>query len=106
MDFLPKVLYTRGESAEFLMLSTSSLDVLIAKGEINTVKRGRKVFVHIDELERAARVSFDKIWPARTEGKTTRKLPVPAAGALNPAVSKECHGQPRQTNSAMSLVRP
>jgi len=68
MDFLPKVLFSREESAEYLELSLASLDILIAKGQIATVKRGRRVFVHRDELERLARVSFDDIWrtpPAR-----------------------------------------
>ena len=47
-----KTLLSRVESAEYLRVSTRTLDYKIASGEIARIKIGRRVLVSIQELNR------------------------------------------------------
>jgi excisionase family DNA binding protein len=73
MDLAPKLLYTRPEAADMLSISVSSLDVLIGRGMLRAVRKGRRVLVHKTELERLARQNIPTIWPAKEHGKTVNR---------------------------------
>src|ERR1700683_1068899 len=73
MDLAPKLLYTRPEAAGMLSISVSSLDVLIGRGMLRAVRKGRRVLVHKTELERIARQNIPTIWPAKEHGKTVNR---------------------------------
>lgn len=72
MEPTPKVLYTRAETAEMLSISTSTLDVAIGRGMLRCIRKGRRILVHRDEIERWAKKDTPAIWPAKRNGKATR----------------------------------
>lgn len=67
MDPAPKIVYSRAEAAEMLSISVSSLDVLISTGRLKAVRKGRRVLIHIGEIERIASQEIPRIWPSRRE---------------------------------------
>jgi excisionase family DNA binding protein len=73
MDLAPKLTYNRKEAAEMLSISVSSLDVLIGRGMLRAIRKGRRVLVHRTELERVARQNIPTIWPAKEHGKTVNR---------------------------------
>ena len=84
MEHKPLV-YSRRNAARALDLSESSLDVLIHSGKLKVIRKGRRVYIGADELERAARLQLDRIWPPKREGKATRHFapPKPPARAIS-----------------------
>ena len=70
MDPAPKVLFSRAEAAAAFALSVSSLDVMIARGMLKTTRKGRRVLIHKNEIDRVARQDIPRIWPAKRAGKT------------------------------------
>jgi excisionase family DNA binding protein len=72
MDPSPKILYTRAEAAATLSLSISSIDLLVGRGMLRAIRKGRRVLIHRSELERVARQNIPAIWPAKLHGKTVR----------------------------------
>jgi excisionase family DNA binding protein len=88
MEPLPKLLFTRQEAAEVLSVSTSTLDMMIARGMIRAVRKGRRVLVHKNELARAAVKNFPQIWPSKRDRKTPRvtAIDVETNGAAVPRV--------------------
>ena len=67
MEPAPKILYSRAEAAEMLSISVSSLDVLIATGRLKAIRKGRRVLIHLSEIERSAAQEIPRIWPSRRE---------------------------------------
>lgn len=67
MDPAPKILFSRAEAAGMLSISVSSLDVLIATGRLRAARKGRRVLIHLAEIERLAAREIPKIWPSRSE---------------------------------------
>lgn len=68
----PKILFTRAEAAEMLSLSVDSIQELIHRGLLRGVQKGRRVFLHRDELERFAAEDTPQIWLPKRDGKTVR----------------------------------
>lgn len=68
-----KLLFTRAEAAAMLSLSESTLDVAIARGMLRARRNGRRVLIEKRELEKFSRADHPRIWPASSDGKTTRK---------------------------------
>ena len=64
--------YTRAQSAAILGVSTSTLDVLISRGEIRVKHWGTKRLIPHDELVRVAKKDFRSIWPEKVDNKTSR----------------------------------
>ena len=52
---IEKVLYTKREAAQLLLISLRSLDYLIFSRQISTRRIGRRVLVHRDAIEQFAR---------------------------------------------------
>lgn len=79
MSFTTRLLYTRAEAAHMLSMSTSSLDILIQRGEFHVKRIGTgpcaRIFLHVNEIEAFAKRDTPKIWPAKVNGKTTRHAP-------------------------------
>jgi excisionase family DNA binding protein len=67
MEPAPKILYSRVEAAEMLSISVSSLDVLISTGRLKAIRKGRRVLMHVNEIERWAGQDIPRIWPSRRE---------------------------------------
>jgi excisionase family DNA binding protein len=72
MALAPKILYTRQEAATMLSLSLDSLQELMHRGLLAGVRKGRRVLVHRDELERFAAEDTPHIWLPKQKGKTVR----------------------------------
>jgi hypothetical protein len=47
-----KLLFSRAEAEDLLLTSPKSLDRIIARRMLKTVRRGRRVLIHRTELER------------------------------------------------------
>lgn len=77
MSFTTRLLYTKVEAAHMLSLSTSSLDVLIQRGEFHVTRKGGRVMLHINEIEAYSRRDTPTIWPPKVNGKTTRHFNPP-----------------------------
>lgn len=71
MEPAPKILFSRAEAAEMLSLSVSSLDMLVATGRLKALHKGRRVQIHITEIERIAAKDIPQIWPSRRERRKT-----------------------------------
>ena len=69
-----RILYTREEAIEQLSISMSTLQLLIARGEIQVRRLGKRVLITRGELERLAERDIPTIWPEKVDGKTTRRL--------------------------------
>jgi excisionase family DNA binding protein len=70
----PKLVYTRQETAVALGISESSVDVMIQRRMIRPARKGRRVLIPRSEIERvASREIVGQIWPAKRDGKTTRR---------------------------------
>jgi excisionase family DNA binding protein len=81
MDPAPKILFSRAEAAEMLSISVSSLDVLIATGRLKASHKGRRVLIHISEIERVAGQEISRIWPSRSKQHKAETAAAPAAAA-------------------------
>ncbi|MGH9716432.1 MAG: excisionase family DNA-binding protein [Candidatus Acidiferrales bacterium] len=72
----PKVLFSRKEAAAALAVSVSTLDLMLAAGLLRSVRFGRRVLVHREEIERCARKiaqgDMPSVWPEKHRGKTAR----------------------------------
>jgi excisionase family DNA binding protein len=68
------LLHTRAEAAELLKISTSSLDILIARGLLPTRKIGRRRHVPRSALLAFAKKNVPRIWPPKIDHRTTRKV--------------------------------
>lgn len=71
MEPAPKILYSRVEAAKMLSISVSSLDELIARGLLRAVRKGRRVALHVDDIERLAAKNLPRMW--RQEWRNSRK---------------------------------
>ena len=58
---IPKLLYSRRESAELLSVSIRSIDHLISSEKLQTRKAGKRVLVVADSLLKYANVSDSKL---------------------------------------------
>ena len=74
MELAQKVLYTRAEAAEMLSICTSTLDVAIGRGMLKSIRKGRRILVHRDEIERWAKKDTPAIWPEKRDDKATRHV--------------------------------
>ena len=72
MSFSTRLRYTKAEAAHLLSISVSSLNVLIQRGELRVKRQGRRVFIHVNEIEAYAKRDTPTIWPPKVNGKTTR----------------------------------
>ena len=52
---LPRLLYSREEAAQILGISLRSVDYAIANEQLTPIRKGDRVLIHVDELERFAR---------------------------------------------------
>jgi excisionase family DNA binding protein len=68
-----RFLYSKREAAQMLSVCVSTLDQLIARGELKTRRLGKKVMVPRGELVRLAGRDVTAIWPAKQGGKTVRQ---------------------------------
>lgn len=73
VPFSQKTLLTKKEAAATLSLSMGSLDILIARGEIEVRQFGKRILVPGTELDRIAKRDVVKLWPTKKDGKTTRR---------------------------------
>ena len=62
---LPRLLYSRRDTAYQLSISTRSLDYLIAEGRLHTRKIGGRILIPHDELLRFSR--HDRMEPMRPD---------------------------------------
>lgn len=69
---IDKLLYSRREAAAQLSVSLSTLEQLIARGELKTRRIGKRVLVPRGELVKLAARDVVNIWPAKQGGKTVR----------------------------------
>jgi excisionase family DNA binding protein len=69
-----RILYSREEAAEQLSICLSTLQLLIAQGEIEVRRLGKRILIPRSELERLARRDVHVVWPEKVDGKTTRRL--------------------------------
>lgn len=67
MDPAPKIAYSRAEAAEMLSICVSSLDFLISSGRLKAIHKGRRVLIHISEIQRMAAKEIPRIRPVRLE---------------------------------------
>lgn len=70
VDSLQKLLYDRRSAAAALSISIRTLDYLIARSELRTVRIGRKVLIPASELKQFARTNhYDSVaCPSRGAG--------------------------------------
>lgn len=52
---LDKLLYSRDEAAHLLSVHVNTLDAFIRNGSLRVVRKGVRVLIHRDELERFAK---------------------------------------------------
>ena len=72
MELAPKVLYSRQEAAEMLSISLSSLQELMHRGLVKGIRKGHRLLIHRDEIERFAKQDVPQIWKPKQNGKTVR----------------------------------
>jgi excisionase family DNA binding protein len=72
MELAPKFLYTRREAASVLGYSLSSIQELMHRGLLKGIRKGQRLMIHRDELERFSRCETPVIWGPKREGKTVR----------------------------------
>jgi excisionase family DNA binding protein len=65
-----KFLYRREEAADALGYSVSTVDMLIATGQLRATRTGRRVLVPAAEIERYAKRPPRRLWPPKVDGKT------------------------------------
>ena len=73
-----QLLYTRRQAAIILAVSTSSIDILINRGELRIRRWGSKRLIPHEELVRVSKKDFSSIWPEKGD-KGTRRKPEDAA---------------------------
>jgi excisionase family DNA binding protein len=69
-----RILYSRKEAAQQLSISISTLEQLIAQGELQVRRLGKRILVPRTELERLSERDVHVVWPSKVNGKTTRGL--------------------------------
>jgi len=67
-----RILYGRKEAAQQLSISVSTLEQLIAQGELQVRRLGKRIFIPRTELERLAGHDVRVVWPEKVNGKTAR----------------------------------
>ena len=80
-----KFLYQRIEAAEALGLSESTVDMLIATGQLRASRTGRRVLIQAAELERYAKRPPRRLWPPKVDGKTWSRFARPGETIKTPA---------------------
>ena len=68
MEPLTQLLYTQAEAAEILRLHPNTVYHAIRQGRLRAARKGRRVLIHRDDLERFARAdmpNFHQEGPAR-----------------------------------------
>jgi excisionase family DNA binding protein len=68
-----KIFVSRKDAAAILSISVSTLEQLIAQGEIKIRCLGKRVMIPREQLERLANRDIRIIWPNKRQGKTVRK---------------------------------
>lgn len=68
-----KVWLSKRDAAGMLSISVSTLDVLIARGELKTRRMGKRMLIPREELDKVAKRDFPEAWPAKENGRTVRK---------------------------------
>ena len=69
---IEQLLLSRKECAVALGLSIGTIDVLIRRGLLKTVEKGRRTLVHRNEVTRFSRLDHTMLWPRKQNGKTVR----------------------------------
>jgi hypothetical protein len=72
-----QLLYPRRDAARALHLCESSFDLLVATRRVKVVRKGRRIFVTAQELERVAALDIGQVWPSKRNGHTTRHFAPP-----------------------------
>jgi excisionase family DNA binding protein len=67
-----RLLYNKKEAAAQLSISVSTLDQLIAQGELEVRRLGVRILIPRRELERLATHDVAIVWPQKINGKTVR----------------------------------
>lgn len=67
-----RLLYNKKEAAAQLSISVSTLDQLIAQGELEVRRLGVRILIPRRELERLATRDVAIVWPQKINGKTVR----------------------------------
>ena len=65
-----KFLYQRKEAAEALGLAVSTVDMLIATGQLRASRTGRRVLIPAADHERYAKRPPRRLGPPKVDGKT------------------------------------
>lgn len=68
----PRILYDRSEAAYLLSMSVSSIVELVHRGLLREVRKGRRLLIHRDELERFAKEDTERLWEPGRNGKGIR----------------------------------
>ncbi len=68
-----KILYTRKEAAELLSISTSTLDVCIARGWLASRRIGHKRLIPHMALVAFSQKNLPAVWLANGEGKKNQR---------------------------------
>jgi excisionase family DNA binding protein len=69
---MEKLLYSKKEAALMLSICMSTVEQLIARGELKTRRMGKRVLVPRGELVRLAGRDVLDLWPEKQNGKTVR----------------------------------
>ena len=71
---IQKILYTRKEAAKLLSISTSTLDVYIAKKEITSRRiGGKRLIPHTALVAFSQKNIFETAWQSNGRGKTNQR---------------------------------
>jgi excisionase family DNA binding protein len=65
---MDRILYSYKEAAQQLSVSVSTVEQLIAQGELQVRRLGRRVLIPRSELEKMARRDVQIFWPERKHG--------------------------------------
>jgi excisionase family DNA binding protein len=70
---MDRILYSQKEAAQQLSVSVSTVEQLIAQGEIQIRRLGRRVLIPRSELEKLARRDVQIYWPDQKDGKKKKE---------------------------------
>lgn len=69
---MDRILYSLKEAAEQLSVCVSTVEQLIAQGELQVRRLGRRILIPRSELEKLARRDVRIHWPERKHRKTAQ----------------------------------
>lgn len=72
-----QLLYTRVQASNLLGISLSSLQILIARGDIGIHRIAKRVLISHEELVRVSKIDFDTLWPKKGPNGTRRQIESP-----------------------------